>query len=153
MVSQLHSQWHPQDLINYDSVYKIAENVLSTSFWFHHSIFIKWWVWAFYHLVIYIGDRMTNCPDRSQGVCKQHPCSMLEPGKKSSQKFSKKQGVGPSHKPFNTIGQHWMVYGNQWEGCDDFYIAERARPFGMRFKEHVAITRASTAAVGDHLKW
>ena len=96
---------------------------------------------------------MTNCPDRSQGVCKQHPCSMLEPGKKSSQKFSKKQGVGPSHKPFNTIGQHWMVYGNQWEGCDDFYIAERARPFGMRFMEHVAITRASTAAVGDHLKW
>ena len=94
-----------------------------------------------------------DCPDRSQGVCKQHPCSMLEPGKKSSQKFSKKQGVGPSHKPFNTIRQHWMVYGNQWEGCDDFYIAERARPFGMRFMEHVAITRASTAAVGDHLKW
>ena len=89
VVSQLHSQWHPQDLINYDSIYKIAENFLSTSFWFHHRIFIKWWIWAFYHLVIYLRDVMTNCPDRSQGICNQHPCSMLEPGKKSSQKFSK----------------------------------------------------------------
>ena len=40
----------------------------------------------------------------------------------------------------------------QCEGCDDFYIGETASPFGMRFKEHVAITRASTRAVGDHLK-
>ena len=40
----------------------------------------------------------------------------------------------------------------QCEGCDDFYIEETASPFGMRFKEHVAITRASTRAVGDHLK-
>ena len=26
------------------------------------------------------------------------------------------------------------------------------RPFGVRFKDHVAITKASTTAVGDHLK-
>ena len=40
----------------------------------------------------------------------------------------------------------------QCKGCDDFCIGETASPFGMRFKEHVAITRASTTAVGDHLK-
>ena len=40
----------------------------------------------------------------------------------------------------------------QCEGCDDFYIGETASPFGMRFKEHVAITKASTTTVGDHLK-
>ena len=40
----------------------------------------------------------------------------------------------------------------QCEGCDDFYIEETASPFGMRFKEHVAITRASTTEVADHLK-
>ena len=40
----------------------------------------------------------------------------------------------------------------QCDGCDDFCIGKTAGPFGMRFKEHVAITRASTKAVGDHLK-
>ena len=40
----------------------------------------------------------------------------------------------------------------QCKGCDDFCIGETAIPFGMRFKEHVAITRASTRVVGDHLK-
>ena len=40
----------------------------------------------------------------------------------------------------------------QCEGCDDFCIGETASPFGTSFKEHVAITRASTTAVGDHLK-
>ena len=28
----------------------------------------------------------------------------------------------------------------QCKGCDDFCIGETASPFGMRFKEHVAIT-------------
>ena len=76
-------------------------------------------------------------------------------------KVFKKQGVGTFHMPFKTIRQHLVhpkdpthkerkcgvVYEIQCEGCDDFL----ARPFGVRFKEHVAITKASTRAVGDHL--
>ena len=77
-------------------------------------------------------------------------------------KVFKKQGVGTFRKPFKSIRQHLVhpkdpthkerkcgvVYEIQCEGCDDFL----ARPFGVRFKEHAAITKASTRAVGDHLK-
>ena len=44
------------------------------------------------------------------------------------------------------------VYEFQCEGCDGFYFGQTARPLGVRFKEHIAITRGSTTAVGDHLK-
>lgn len=77
-------------------------------------------------------------------------------------KFFKKQGVGTFNKPFKTIRQHLVhpkdptqrerkcgvVYEIQCERCHDFL----AIPFGVTFKEHVAITKASTRAVGDHLK-
>lgn len=46
-----------------------------------------------------------------------------------------------------------MIYEIQFEGCDDFYIKKTARPFGVRFVEHVAVTRASTTAVGYELKY
>ena len=45
-----------------------------------------------------------------------------------------------------------MIYEIQFEGCDNFYIKKTARHFGVRFVEHVAVTRASTAAIGDGLK-
>ena len=70
------------------------------------QIFIKWWTWAFCYL-IYIGDLKTNCPDRSQGVCNQHPYSMLEPAKKSSRKFSKNKELAHSTSlstPSGSIG-------------------------------------------------
>ena len=36
--------------------------------------------------------------------------------------------------------------------CEEVYIGETARPFGVRFREHVNSTRVSMTAVGDHLR-
>ena len=78
----------------------------------------------------------------------------------------RKQGVGTYHKPFNTIRQQLVhtkdpttkekkcgvVYKVQCKDCEEGYIGETARPFGVRLKEHDNIKRASTTAVGDHLR-
>ena len=45
-----------------------------------------------------------------------------------------------------------MVYKVQCKDCEEDYIGETARPFGVRLKEHDNIKRASTTAVGDHLR-
>ena len=81
-------------------------------------------------------------------------------------KVLRKQAFGTYHNPFSYIRQHLvhpkdppprekkcrMIYEIQFEGSDDFYIKKTARPFGVRFVEHVAVTRASITAVGDELK-
>ena len=36
--------------------------------------------------------------------------------------------------------------------CEEVYIRETARPFGVRFREHVNSTRVSTTAVGNRLR-
>ena len=36
---------------------------------------------------------------------------------------------------------------------DEFYIGEMRRPFGLRYKEHLSITWATTTGVGNHLKY
>jgi len=78
----------------------------------------------------------------------------------------KKQGVGTYHKPFNTIRQQLVhpkdptakekkcgvVYKFQCKDCEEDYIGGMARPFGVRLKERDNIRRASTIAVGDHLR-
>ena len=78
----------------------------------------------------------------------------------------RKQGVGTYHKPFNSIRQQLVhskdptakekkcgvVYKVQYKDCEEDCIGETARPFGVRLKEHNNITRASTTAVGDHLR-
>ena len=45
-----------------------------------------------------------------------------------------------------------VVYKIQCGDCEEGYIGETARPFGVRFREHVSSTRSSTTAVGDHLR-
>ena len=45
-----------------------------------------------------------------------------------------------------------VEYEIQNQGCDDFYVGRGAASSGMRFKEHIAITTASTTAVVDHLR-
>ena len=45
-----------------------------------------------------------------------------------------------------------VVYKVQCKDCKEDYIGETARPFGVRLKEHDNIKRASTTAVGDHLR-
>ena len=45
-----------------------------------------------------------------------------------------------------------MVYKVQCKDCEEDYLGETARPFGVRLKEHDNIRRASTTAVGDHLR-
>ena len=52
-----------------------------------------------------------------------------------------------------------VEYEIQYQGCDDFYNwggggggEVAARRCGVRFKEHIAITTASTTAVVDHLR-
>ena len=40
-----------------------------------------------------------------------------------------------------------VVYEIQCQACYDFYFEDTARSFGVRFKEHVTVTRASTTAV------
>ena len=42
-----------------------------------------------------------------------------------------------------------VEYEIQYQGSDDFYIGEAARSSEVRFKEHIAITTASTTAVVD----
>ena len=78
----------------------------------------------------------------------------------------RKQGVTTYHKPVNTIRQQLVypkdptpmekkcgvVYKIQCGDCEEAYIGETARPFGVRFREHVKSTRSSTTAVGDHLR-
>ena len=78
----------------------------------------------------------------------------------------RKQEVGTYHKPFNTIRQQLVhpkdptakekkcgvVYKVQCKDCEEDYIGEMARPFGVTLKEHDNIRRASTTAVGDHLR-
>jgi len=70
------------------------------------------------------------------------------------------------NKPFNTIRQQLVhpkeptakekkcgaVYKVQCKDCEEDYIREMARPFGIRLKEYDNIRRASTTAVGDHLR-
>ena len=50
-----------------------------------------------------------------------------------------------------------VEYEIQYQVCDDFYIGGggggAARSSGVRFKEHIAITTASTTAVVDHLRY
>ena len=76
----------------------------------------------------------------------------------------KKQGVCTYHKPVNTIRQQLVhpkdptpmekkcgvVYKIQCGDCEEAYIGETARPFGVRFREHVNSTRSSTTAVNNH---
>ena len=78
----------------------------------------------------------------------------------------RKQGVGTYHKPFNTITQQLVhtkdptakkkkrrvVYKVQCKDCEEDYIGETARPFGVRLKEYDDIRRASKTTVGDHLR-
>ena len=45
-----------------------------------------------------------------------------------------------------------VVYRIQCKDCEEDYIGETARPFGVRLKEHDNIRRESTTAVGDHLR-
>ena len=45
-----------------------------------------------------------------------------------------------------------VVYKIHCGDCEEAYIGEMARPFGVRFREHVNSTRSSTTAVGDHLR-
>ena len=45
-----------------------------------------------------------------------------------------------------------VEYEIQYQACDDFYIGEAAVSSGVRFKEHIAITTASTTTVVDHLR-
>ena len=45
-----------------------------------------------------------------------------------------------------------VVYKIQCRDREEVYIGETARPFGVRFREHVNSTRSSTTAVGDHLR-
>ena len=49
-----------------------AKNGVSkrASFRFHRGIFIKWWIWAFCH-VIYTVNYVTKRLDRSRGACSQ----------------------------------------------------------------------------------
>ena len=44
-----------------------------------------------------------------------------------------------------------MVYKIQCKDCEEDYIGEMPRPFGVRLKERDNIRRVSTIAVGDHL--
>ena len=44
-----------------------------------------------------------------------------------------------------------VIYKIQCRDCEEIYIGETARPFGVRFIEHVSSTRLSMTAVGDHL--
>ena len=71
---------------------------------------------------------------------------------KNLQKFSKNKELAHSTSLSDPTPRETRNVEVQCEGCDDFCIGETASPFGTRFKEHVAITRASTTAVGDHLK-
>ena len=78
----------------------------------------------------------------------------------------RKQGLGTYHKPFNAIRQQLVhpkdptakekkcgaIYKAQCTDCEEDYIGETARPFVVTLKEHDNITRASTTAVGDHLR-
>ena len=78
----------------------------------------------------------------------------------------RKQAVDTYHNLFNFIRQYLvhpkdlpprekkfrLIYKIQFELCDDFCIKKTARPFGVRFVEHVAVTRASTTTVGDDLE-
>ena len=45
-----------------------------------------------------------------------------------------------------------VVYKIQCGDWEEVYIGETARPFGVRFREHVNSTRLSMTAVGDHLR-
>ena len=56
------------------------KNFLQTSFRFHRGIFIKWWNWAFGH-VIYTENHVTKPFDRLRGTRNERLCSMLEPEK------------------------------------------------------------------------
>ena len=44
------------------------------------------------------------------------------------------------------------MYKVQCKDCEGDFIGEMARPYGARLKEHDNIRRASTTAVGDHLR-
>jgi len=45
-----------------------------------------------------------------------------------------------------------VVYRIQCKDCEKDDIGETARSFGIKLKEHGNIGRASTTAVGDHLR-
>jgi len=64
-------------------------------------------------------------------------------------------GVGCFVHPKDPTGKEkkcGVVYKVQCKDCEEDYIGGTARPFGIRLKEHDNITRASTTAVGDHLR-
>ena len=74
--------------------------------------------------------------------------------------------MGTNLKPVNTIRQQLVhpkdpipmekkcrvVYKIQCGDCEEVYVGETARHFGVRFREHVNSTRWSKTAVGDHLR-
>ena len=82
--------------------------------------------------------------------------------KTGSRKFSKNKELAHSTSLSRPSGSTWPTpkirhTTKENEGwCTKFSVRASdhflARPFGVRFKEHVAITKASTRAVGDHLK-
>ena len=82
--------------------------------------------------------------------------------KTGSQKFSKNKELAHSTSLSRPSGSIWSTpkirhTRKENEGwCTKFSVRASdhflARPFGVRFKEHFTITKASTWAVGDHLK-
>ena len=81
VVSQLHSQWHHQDLINDDSIYSIAKNFLSTSFRFHcESLsndglghFVTWFILGISRQIVLIDHRefVTSIPIQCWSLAKK----------------------------------------------------------------------------------
>ena len=107
-------------------------------------------------------SRRTRINNQLQRATQKHKGT----AKKGSTRVFRKQGVGTYHKPFNITRQQLVypkyhtakekkcgvVYKIHCKDYEEDYIGEKARPFEIRLKQHDNIRRASTTAVGQHLR-